>query len=277
MIKTFEQFCADVYSRPVNEAFQSSKLRELIKQHGKPKYSWENKMLYDLKDSEIVDVLDNRDEYYEKYDKFEQDNGEATFKLELEDGTCIVIGNLGILKRYWDIDKMEQEMKEVFKDRHSKRHKGNLGKDGDDIHRKHMENVNKIMSKRLAEELQSDIPEIVEIVKTTMFSMDMEDMEDNDGSIEKEIKINDKEYILTISYDYSCDTYREYGEEWYNLTYSINSFELCELEEDLCVSNELLGVTYKTHDDLFKEYTEKVDGGVYDPYLAYGVSEKDFF
>ena len=277
MIKTFEQFCADVYSRPVNEAFQSSKLRELIKQHGKPKYSWENKMLYDLKDSEIIDVLDNRDEYYEKYDKFEQDNGEATFKLELEDGTCIVIGNLGILKRYWDIDKMEREMEEVFKDRHAKRHKGNLGKGGDDIHRKHMENVNKIMSKRLAEELQSDIPEIVEIVKNTMFSMDMEDMEDNDGNVEKEIKINDKEYILTISYDYSCDTHREYGVEWYNLTYSINSFELYELEEDLCVSNELLGVTYKTHDDLFKEYTEKVDGGVYDPYLAYGVSEKDFF
>ena len=277
MIKTFEQFCAAAYSKPVNEAFQSSKLRELIKQHGKPKYSWENKMLYDLKDSEIIDVLDNRNEYYEKYDKFEQDNGEATFKLELKDGTCIVISNLGILKRYWDIDKMEQEMKEVFKDRHAKRHKGNLGKGGDDIHRKHMENVNKIMSKRLAEELQSDIPEIVEIVKNTIFSMDMEDMEDNDGNVEKEIKINDKEYILTISYDYSCDTHREYGVEWYNLTYSINSFELYELEEDLCVSNELLGVTYKTHDDLFKEYTEKVDGGVYDPYLAYGVSEKDFF
>lgn len=277
MIKTFEQFCADIYNRPVNEAFQSSKLRELIKQHGKPKYSWENKMLYDLKDSEIVDVLDNRDEYYEKYDKFEQDNGEATFKLELEDGTCIVIGNLGILKRYWDIDKMEQEMKEVFKDRHAKRHKGNLGKDGDDIHRKHMENVNKIMSKRLAEELQSDIPEIVEIVKNTIFSMDMEDMEDNDGSVEKEIKINDKEYILTISYDYSCDIHREYGEEWYNLTYSINSFELYELEEDLCVSNELLGVTYKTHGDLFKEHIGKVNGGIYDPYLVYGVSEKDFF
>ena len=94
---------------------------------------------------------------------------------------------------------------------------------------------------------------------------------------ETTLKINDKEYILTISYDYSCDTHREYGEEWYDLTYSINSFELCELEEDLCVSNELLGVTYKTHGNLFKEYTEKVDGGIYDPYLAYGVSEKDFF
>ena len=80
------------------------------------------------------------------------------------------------------------------KKRHAKRHKGNLGKGGDDIHRKHMENVNKIMSKRLAEELQSDIPEIVEIVKNTIFSMDMEDMEDNDGNVEKEIKINDKEY-----------------------------------------------------------------------------------
>ena len=40
MIKRFEEFVSTMYGRPVNESFQSSKLRELIKQHGKPKYSW---------------------------------------------------------------------------------------------------------------------------------------------------------------------------------------------------------------------------------------------
>ena len=71
MIKSFEQFVLECYNKPsgesINESFQSGKLREIIKQHGKPKYKWEYKMLYDLKDDEIVDVLDSRDEYWEKY------------------------------------------------------------------------------------------------------------------------------------------------------------------------------------------------------------------
>ena len=33
MIKTFEQFISEKYDNPVNEAFQSSKLREIIRQH----------------------------------------------------------------------------------------------------------------------------------------------------------------------------------------------------------------------------------------------------
>ena len=57
MIKTFEEFVSAKHSRPVNEAFQSSKLREIIKQHGKPKYNWEKKMLFDLKDDEVLHYL----------------------------------------------------------------------------------------------------------------------------------------------------------------------------------------------------------------------------
>jgi hypothetical protein len=69
MIKTFEQFVAAKYGKPVNEGFQSSKLREIIKQHGLPKNDRDKKMLYDLKDNEIIDVVENRDEYSEKYDR----------------------------------------------------------------------------------------------------------------------------------------------------------------------------------------------------------------
>ena len=37
MIKKFEDFVLECYGNPLNEAFQSSKLREIIKKHGKPK------------------------------------------------------------------------------------------------------------------------------------------------------------------------------------------------------------------------------------------------
>ena len=66
MIKTFEQFVAAKYGKPVNEGFQSDVLRDIIKQHGLPKREMDKKMLYDLKDDEIVDVVDSREEYYEK-------------------------------------------------------------------------------------------------------------------------------------------------------------------------------------------------------------------
>ena len=103
MIKTFEQFIAEHYCKPVgnpvNEAYQSSKLREIIKQHGLPKSDWDKKMLYDIQDDEVVDVVADRKEYAEKYSEYEgYGRDEATFMIELEDGYCLVIGNLGILK-----------------------------------------------------------------------------------------------------------------------------------------------------------------------------------
>ena len=67
MIKTFEQFVSAKYGKPVNEGFQSNKLRAIIKQHGLPKNDWDKKMLYDLQDNEIIDVVDNRKEYSAKY------------------------------------------------------------------------------------------------------------------------------------------------------------------------------------------------------------------
>ena len=50
--------------------------------------------------------------------------------LELEDGACVVISNLGIFKDYLK----HKEKDKIFKKRYEKRHKGNLGKlGGDDI------------------------------------------------------------------------------------------------------------------------------------------------
>lgn len=273
MIKTFEEFVAAKYSRPVNEAFQSSKLREIIKQHGKPKYSWENKMLYDLKDEEIVDVLNSRDEYFEKYSN--RDGHEATFMLELEDGSIVVISNLGILDRYWkDIDKLKDD---VFKERHAERHKGNLGKfGGDDIHKKHMDNVNKIERRRLAEKLQPNIQEIVDKVNSIMDEINPSDL-DESGTIESEFSLGQDDYMIYVNYTTECsEIRRSYGVECYDLYYKLESFEICD--ETVCVSNDDLDITEKTYKDLFETHVEEdMEGNIYDYYDYYGVSRSDFY
>ena len=280
MIKKFEEFVAECYNKPVsarvNEAFQSSKLRDIIKKHGLPEFNCDKKMLYDLQDDEIIDVLDNRKEYYEKY--FSEKPGEqATFMIELEDGAVVVIGNLDIFNKYVsDIEKEKQkDIDDIFKKRHSKRHVGNLGKGGDDIHDKHMKNVDKIQRRRFAEKLQTFIPEIVDAVKSIMDNIDLRDIyEGNEGYIESEITLDGKEEMIYVNYESSYTTSkREYGVETDDISYELTSFEICGEIDDydgVVITNEELGVTNETHKELFKEYKFEHES-VYDPYQAYGV------
>ena len=279
MIKTFEEFVTAKYSKPVNEAFQSSKLREIIKQHGKPKYSWENKMLFDLKDDEIVDVLDSRKEYWNKYSNEKKDDGQATFMLELEDGAVVVISNLNILKRWWPSDRDVEKIKdELFKERHAERHKGNLGKfGGDDIHKKHMDNVDKIERRRLAEKLQPNIQEIVDEIDYIMNkNINISDL-DESGSIESEFSLGNDEYMIYVNYTTDrSEIRRSYGVESYDIYYELESFEICD--ENTCVSNDDLGITKKIYKDLFKTHVKKdVEGDIYDFYALNGVSRSDFY
>lgn len=283
MIKTFEQFVSDKYGKPINEAYQSNKLREIIKQHGKPKDSWELKLLYDLKDDEIIDVVDNRDEYWKKYPNEPQDPMEeeqATFMLELEDGACVVISNLDIFKSYFDEFgiKADKKKEELFKKRHSERHVGNLGRGGElDIRKTHRENVNKLMVKRLIEKLQPNIDKIVDEVGSLMDNIDISELYE-DGNINSEFRLGNEEYMIYI--DYSCrtsDTVKKYGAEYYDLYYGLKYFEI-EDEDGTIISNEDLNITPETHEDLFEEHIEKdVEGGIYDYYDYYGVSRSDFF
>ena len=295
MIKTFEQFVSEMYGNPVNEAFQSNKLRQIIKQHGKPKNSWDNEMLYDLKDNEIVDVVSSNDEYWKKYNptkgrKLLDNETQATFKIELEDGYCIVIGNLNILKSYWDnfkgMDEDEMERESVFKKRHSERHKGNLGKGGDNIHHKHVENVRKLDKKRYIEKLQPIIPEIIENVKDTMDNiidyLPDDITEDNCDSgqseIEKEITLGGDKYWLYLDYSYYPNGfYTRGGSEYYNMDCELEDFYILDDAGDNEVSNEELNITSKTYKQLFYTYTiEDIEGQIYDYYDYYGVSPSDF-
>lgn len=280
MIKTFEQFINEMYS-PINESFQSSKLREIIKKHGMPKWKHDKKMLYDIKDNEIVDVLDNRKEYYnKKYDKNGY-NGEPAFMIELKDGAAIVISNLGILKGFLNRHSSEKEFDELFKKRHAERHKGNLGKyDGDDIHKKHLKNVNKINTRRFAERLKPIIPELVEKIKSEMESISNEELmetNDKDRYIAFEIEIGENKYEIYADYSVKIsDEYKSYGEYLCDIEYSLDSFEIVDEYGD-GAKNEDLDITNQTYPDLFDDIVVKeVECGYYDQLYAYGVDPSDF-
>ena len=277
MIKTFEQFVSTMYGRHVNEAFQSSKLRNIIKQHGKPKYRWDNKMLFDLKDDEIVDVLDSRDEYFNKYSDNNDGFGQATFIIELKDGAVIVISNLDILKNGWDdFGNFQKRKEDVFKKRHAERHKGNLGKGGDDIHKKHLENVNKIENKRLAEKLKKYIPEIADKVKSILDDIDISEYDGGKEEIERDIKLGGEEYVITLYFNVeNSNGSKKYGAYYYDITLELEGFDIC-YEKSIYVTDEDLGMK-EEHSELFKPFVEEdVEGEIYDYYELYGVNRSDF-
>ena len=277
MIKTFEQFVAAKYGKPVNEGFQSSKLREIIKQHGLPKSDWDKKMLYDIQDNEVVDVVNSRDEYKEKYSEYEgYGRDEATFMIELEDGYCLVIGNLGILKDYFK----DRERSNIFKKRHEERHKGNLGKHGgDEIHKKHLEKVDELERKRLAKKLQPIVPEIAEKIKSIMDDIIVSEwVDEEDADFSSGITIGGEEYTVYMYCSIECSNgKKQYGAEYYDASFTLDSFDI-ENEDGYFTTNEDLGITEETYKDLFEPIIETdIEGEIYDHYAYYGVSRSDFY
>lgn len=272
MIKTFEQFVIAKYGKPVNEGFQSSKLREIIKQHGLPKDYLDRKMLYDLQDDEIVGVVNSRDEYMKKY------IDEEAFMIELEDGSCLVIGNLGELKPMFS----DSKSRNTFKKRHSERHKGNLGEyGGDEIHKKHLEKVDELEQKRFAAEMQPMLSEIAEKIKAKMKEIDSSEI-DKEGKFEKEFDIilGDEKYGVRVQYEVEFANYRKsYGAYIYDMICYLTSFEIWDdADGDKYTTNDILGITEKTYGDLFDAINiTDVSGGVYDDYEYHGVSRKDFY
>lgn len=278
MIKTFEQFVSTMYGKPINEGFQSNKLRTIIKQHGLPKNYWDKKMLYDLKDDEIIDVVNSRDEYHKYRENY--DGHKEIFIIELEDGACIIIGNFNILKSYISLSNSDKEKDELFKKRHAKRHLGNLGKNGgDDIHKKHLEKVSEIERKRFAAKLQPNIQEFVDAIESNMDELDSSYMDDEgEHSMEFEINVDDIDYTIYVEYTVRFTNDRkEYGAYFHDVEYTLDSFNI-ENEDGEFATNEDIGITYSTHKDLFKDYTiEDVEDGIYDYYAYYGVSRADFY
>lgn len=223
MIKKFEDFVLECYGNPVNEAFQSSKLREIIKQHGKPKSKYDIKYLYDIKDDNIVDVVDNSDEYYDKYIKGNGYGEENPYSsIPLEDGSVIV---------------MKSEFRNNAFNKMSTRHN----------HKMVNNNIDKLEVKRFASNLKKYIPEIIEAIDSKMNNISEDDFD------EDKLNFNFKINLGGIEYDIFVDCIVEtpnngFTIEWYAMDY----FEI--YNEDGYADSYALGITEDTYEDVFKAY-----------------------
>lgn len=283
MIKKFEEFVLECYDNPLNEAFQSSKLREIIKKHGKPKYGSDYKILYDIKDKYIIDIIDSpflSDEQKEEYES--KNTGKKIREINLEDDTTIV---LALTNEEDDLLYPRKRKSPYGGDAYfigsrnsyaEERHKGNLGKSGayDNIHHKHIDNVIKIEKRRLAEKLHSSIPKIIDEVKSIISDIEIEDDNVNDY-IESEITLNGEKYTLIVNYEgYFSEKSRKGGVADCETSITIIDFDILA-EDGTVVTNEDLGITEKTHKDLFKEHIFDSDY-IYDEAEAVGIDDSYF-
>ena len=229
MIKTFEQFVSTVYGRSVNEAFQSEKLSELVKKHGKPRdrdfssvHSYVNnqylkkRALYDIKDSDIIDVVNKGSVTANTHlDRDYRDSNNKyipTKVIELKDGTCVIVRAGAEYDAYVA---------------HEERHKGNLGKDGgDDIHQRHLKKVQSLKDDRFAVELEPYASNIIDILGETM--KDLGDQFDSYYQHFNGYKINlgDKEYLMDIicssnDYDDNFNSANNRGDSSFEFSYNL--------------------------------------------------------
>lgn len=263
MIKTFEQFISEKYGNPVNEAFQSSKLREIISQHGKPVKKNDMLMLYDIKDDDIIEVTDDKD-YFRK-------NPKSYNSIELSDGTRVILKSGLTYNGYHKHEEREWA-----------RRRNDAAKD---VHAKHLDNVNKLESKRFAKKLQSYIPEIIENITSILSDTDYGFIDDMIENIQKgesgidpidfKMNLGDIECDVRLWIDYTYDTtnnskhrrwsnrdkvYYCSGEVECNIKYSWDYFEIHNGE--LCVDSIDLadvGMTEESYPDFFNKTYEAID------------------
>ena len=229
MIKTFEQFVSTAYGRTVNEGFQSEKLRELVKKHGKPRdrdfssvHSYVNdqylkkRALYDIKDSDIIDVVNKRSVTASTHlDRDYRDSNNKyipTKVIELKDGTCVIVRSGAEYDAYVA---------------HEERHKGNLGKDGgDDIHQRHLKKVQTLKDDRLAVELEPYVSNIIDILGETMKDLGVQFDSYYQHFNGYKINLGDKEYLMDITcfsndYDDNFNSANKRGDSSFEFSYNL--------------------------------------------------------
>ena len=275
----------------LNESFKSDKLRNIIQQHGMPKYEQDRKFLYDLQDDEILGVMDF-DEWYD----FHRDN-KNSYHITLEDGKYLVLGNIDTLKYYADDEDFQKE----FKKRRDERHPGNELNDVPSHEKKkaledrftkhfrekkeellHRRNLEELKT-RLGDNLEAFAKEIREWFESNISEKSGElisEYKDKIGSVNLsdgfEIKFLDNTYDIDVDYDlYISDGYKRYGAMYYDLSVSLKTMYVYdEITEDSFEVKELFDDT----SDLLKEYSiDDVEGEITDYYSYYGVSRGDFF
>lgn len=245
MIKNFEEFVSTVYGSAINEAFQSSKLRELVKQHGELKYPSEKMNFYDLTDNDIIDVVANYDEYEaNRYDNSKYD-GMKVSTFEFKDGTCVVYN-------FKDVYKLKR-------DRHKGNAKINWRTNKLDklivsyIKRNYKENIEKLINAIYTADTDSENP----LNKDLDWHLDRIEDYDEDITLCVEEEDDIEKLIGFSSFSYNNNTYEicsievnyePYGHYTY-VDYTLESFII--YTTDGIFTNEDLDITEKTHKDLF--------------------------
>ena len=193
--------------------------------------------------------------------------------IELEDGACLVIGNLGILKNFFK----DRERSDIFKKRHSERHKGNLGNSGDDIQRKHLDKVEELDRKRFAATLKPYTQEIADRVEAELQDLDLSEVENGNHEIEFEIELGGKPYTINMEYEVELSHgSKRYGAYYYDAEYNLINFFIFKGFYETYANDVDLGITKETHKNLFQTFTQEIEDEVYDYYEYYGVKRSDF-
>lgn len=274
----------------LNESFKSGKLRNIIQQHGMPKYDQDRKFLYDIQDDEILGVMDF-DEWYD----FHSDN-KNSYHIVLEDGMYLVLGNIDTLKYYAD----DKDFQKEFKRRRDERHPGNELNDvpsykrkealEDETTKRFREKKNELEHRRNLEQFKSNLGDnlekLAEIIRNT-FESSIEDkisdlVSEHKDSVSTEIFDDfDVEFIgatYNIGYDYTInisDGYTKHGTTYYDVTISPKTVSIYDDElGDTFDSTEL----FDDPSALLADYdVDDVEGEISDYYDYYGVSRGDFF
>ena len=274
----------------LNESFKSGKLRNIIQQHGMPKYDQDRKFLYDLQDDEILGVMDF-DEWYD----FHSDN-KSSYHIVLEDGMYLVLGNIDTLKYYAD----DKDFQKEFKRRRDERHPGNELNDvpsykrkealEDETTKRFREKKNELEHRRNLEQFKSNLGDnlekFAEIIRNT-FESNIEDkisdlVSEHKDSVSTEMFDDfDVEFIgvtYNIGYDYTInisDGYTRHGATVYDVTISPKTVSIYDAElGDTFDSTEL----FDDPSALLADYNvDDVEGEISDYYDYYGVNRGDFF
>lgn len=277
----------------LNEAFQSSKLRSIIQQHGLPKSNYDKAILYDLKDSEIVGAIPAN-----KWEEVFNDIQDC-FRIELKDGYYLVINNLDILRNLrdnkWDISR---KLHSNFKDRRDQRHPDNqwndIPKSQRDEHRseigkKFVNAKEKFQHKKNAEiisqqigDIDGFVDKITDIVDKYIDGFVFEPDMKSDGFEEEDFTFNGIKFSLSGDFSISSSDYDSYGATYYNVTITPEKYEIWVEElsdgtliEDSFDISELTGNANidKLYDDV---ELNDIEGPIHDYYLHYGVNPENF-
>lgn len=274
----------------LNEGFKSGKLRNIIQQHGMPKYELDRKFLYDLQDDEILGVMDF-DEWYD----FHRDN-KSSYHIALEDGKYLVLGNIDTLMYYADDEDFQKE----FKKRRDERHPGNELNDvpsykrketlEDEATKRFRKKKNELEHKRNLEAFKTNLGDNLGKLAETIRETFESNIEDKISDIVAEYKDSastetsdyfDVEFMgveYNIHYEYAVnisDGYKKYGAMYYDVNISPKTASVYDNElSDAFEVSEL----FDDPSALLADYdVDDVEGEISDYYAYYGVSRGDFF